>query len=180
MSNYYTGEIVAIPFPRPVEGWLLCDGALLQIDQHEELFEAIGTLYGGDGINTFAVPDLRARIIVCEGQLPGGERYFLGERGGYGRVGLTQNHLPPHRHPLYASTMAADALSPVNGFFATPTNDNGEFRGYLSKEYPLATDRPISPTVVAAAGIGVSHPNVMPTLALHYMICASGVFPNPY
>ncbi len=178
MSNYYTGEIVAVPFLRPVTGWILCDGALLRIDEYEELFEVIRTLYGGDGISTFAVPDLRARIIVCEGQLPGGERYFQGERGGYGLANLTQSHLPPHRHPLYASTLVADALSPVNSLFATPANDNGDFRGYLSKEYPQATDMPISPTVVAVSGVGAPHVNVMPTLALHYMICASGVFPN--
>lgn len=179
MSHYYTGEIVAFPFSRAMLGWALCDGSLLQIDQHEELFQVIGTTYGGDGAVTFAVPDLRARILVSAGQLEGGEHYGLSECGGQGVVRLTQTQLMPHRHPLYASTMEADALSPVNGFFATPANNGGEFRGYLSKEYAQAADMTISPAVVAAVGSGSPHGNIMPTLPLSYMICTSGVFPNP-
>lgn len=175
---HYLGEVIACASPRSrIWGWQLCDGSLLSINEYEALYSLMGTTYGGDGVTTFAVPDLRGRIVVSAGKMPEGDQYSLGMSGGKSSVALTLAELPGHTHQVQASTAIADAVSPVGAIFATPGELAGSARAYLSKQYGSVTTVTISPQVVAAAGSGGPHLNIMPTLGLHYMICTMGLYP---
>ena len=114
MSTPYIGEIRMLGFGRTPIGWQACDGSLLPISQYETLFVLIGTTYGGDGQSTFAVPDLRGRLPVHQGQGPGLSNYVVGQMAGTESVTLLAPQMPTHTHPMVATTGAATALTPGN------------------------------------------------------------------
>src|SRR5262245_52280211 len=108
----------------PPLGWAFCDGQHLSIAENDALFSLIGTTYGGDGQQTFALPDLRGRIPIHSGaSTSSGTLYFLGESGGTERVTLTMQQMPPHRHPL-GSPGPGSAGSPAGNSFGAPTGTN--------------------------------------------------------
>src|SRR5512136_2572601 len=98
MAQPYVGEIRMFAGNFAPQGWMFCEGQLLPISQYDALFNLIGTTYGGDGINTFALPDLRGRVIVGPGQGSGLSNYVLGQQGGVETVTLTTNQIPQHSH----------------------------------------------------------------------------------
>jgi microcystin-dependent protein len=176
---YYLGEIVAFATPSTtVDGWHLCDGSILPIYDYQELYSLIGTTYGGDGIYNFAVPNLCSRIIVSCGDLIDGDKYNLGDHGGVSTVILKQNQMPSHNHMVYATKQSANSISPVDSFFATPTELNNNTRSYLSKAYAQANLVELSPIALEFAGSDKAHINIMPSLAVHYMICTNGFYPS--
>jgi microcystin-dependent protein len=147
-------------------GWEFCDGRLLPISQYESLFQLIGTTYGGDGQETFALPDLRGRIPVHQGN-----NHVLGESAGSEDVTLTTQQIPTHTHPIVASATRATRRNPKNATFGT-TKD------------PLyvPTGVPASQMDVAAAyGAGGSQPhtNMQPYLCVNFIIAVYGVYPSP-
>ena len=101
------------------DGWNECNGDILSISQHHALFALLGTTYGGDGEETFALPDYRGRMVIGEGRRPGSANsYILGQKGGAETVTLQAQHIPVHQHGLYGSTRAATTPNPQNNFFA--------------------------------------------------------------
>src|SRR5881394_307932 len=99
MSNPYIGEIRMFGGNFAPNGWAFCDGSLIAISENDALFNLIGTTYGGDGQNTFALPDLRGRIPVHQGQGPGiSQNYTIGEVAGVENVTLTTQQIPSHNH----------------------------------------------------------------------------------
>src|SRR5690349_11535310 len=109
-------------------GWAFCDGSLLPISENDALYALIGTTYGGDGINTFALPDLRGRVAIHQGQGPGLSPYVMGETGGAETVTLTTNNLPQHTHRIIASTQAGKAASPADALLAVANTGNNLYR----------------------------------------------------
>src|ERR1700744_1265541 len=107
MSEPYVGEIRMVGFNFAPQNWALCNGQTLSISQNEVLFNLIGTTYGGDGVNTFNLPDLRGRIPVHQGTNPNGT-YILGQLAGTETVTLTGNQLPQHPHPPQAQSAAGN------------------------------------------------------------------------
>lgn len=157
-------------------GWLFCQGQLLPINQNQALFSLLGTTYGGDGVTTFALPDLRSRVPVGAGQGPGLTNRALGEKGGTETVALSAEQLPAHTHQLLASTAPADLNDPTNAALAQTVDPS-----YTPGPPVYAKDAPTVPMMagsVGAAGGSQSHPNMPPYLGLNYIICLEGIYPS--
>src|SRR5436305_6249670 len=117
MAQPYVGEIRMFAGNFAIAGWMFCEGQLLPISENETLFQLIGTTYGGDGESTFALPDLRGRIPIHQGN-----GFILAETGGVETVTLTVNQMPAHTHPLVASTNnASTANAQTNVLAQTPS-----------------------------------------------------------
>lgn len=159
MANNFIGEIKIFGGNFAPAGWITCDGQLLNIWEYEALFQVLGTTYGGDGMNTFAVPDLRGRVPVHQSN--------LGETGGVEQVTLGVNQVPAHRHNVVASS-AASSSNPSGNCFAT-----GQETGYS-----LTASGTLDANAVSPAGAGAAHNNMMPFVAMRYIIAYDGVFPG--
>lgn len=156
-------------------GWAFCHGQILPIAQNTALFSILGTTYGGDGRTTFALPDLRGRVPVGQGQGPGLSPIQLGERGGSSTVTLTQAQMPAHVHTatstLPVSAANARVSSPVGNVLAVTPD---EIYGPPSS----ATDSTAVSTTVDAAG-GSQPVSVMPPyLGMNYIIALQGIYPS--
>ena len=169
MAQPYVGEIRMFAGNFNPAGWMFCNGSLLPILENETLFQLIGTTYGGDGQSTFALPDLRGRVPIHQGQGPGLSGYVLAQSGGAEAVTLTQNQMPGHSHTALASNTGASD-TPANNFWANSTT---------GKPYSAAP-----PTVqmntgtMGAAGGSQPHENMIPFLCVSYIISLFGIFPS--
>ncbi len=174
MSNPYVGEIRLLPFNFAPLGWQDCNGALLSIADNDVLFNLIGTTYGGDGVNTFAVPDLRGRLPVHQGAFPGGSQRVLGSVAGSETVTLQLTQLPAHGHPMVATDAAASAQAPststVLGGISGDTMYTSDINGVAS--------RGLAATMLSFSGGNQPHDNLMPTLTLRYCISLFGIYPS--
>lgn len=173
MSEPYLGEIRMFGFPRVPQGWLACDGSMQSISDYETLYSLLGTSYGGNGTTTFALPDLRGRLPVHQGQAPGMANYPLGQLGGSETVTLTAAQMPMHIHPVKASTAAASTGAVSNTMLPAAVSNDTLYVTDTSGATPYA----LADTSVAYAGQGQAHPNTMPTLTVQYCICVMGVYP---
>ncbi len=169
MSEPFIGEIRTFGFTFAPRGWATCEGQLLPIAQNEALFALLGTTYGGDGRTTFALPDLRGRVAVGNGQGQGLSLYRQGQRGGEEQVTLTADQLPSHSHDVRARDRRGGSRRPVGRFLARVT------RG---RSYAAEQDALMHPEMVAETGGGQPHPNLQPHLALNVCIALQGVFPS--
>lgn len=151
-------------------GWAFCHGQLLPIRNNAALFSLIGTIYGGDGRTTFALPDLRGRTPIQAGQGMGLDDYPLGERGGVEQVTLTPEQMPNHSHALMATEAIAEPLTPASHTLAMP-----EETAIYSPAEPTVV---MAKNTVAATGSGQSHENRQPYLAINYIIALQGIFPS--
>jgi microcystin-dependent protein len=149
-------------------GWMFCEGQVLPISEYETLFNLIGTTYGGDGQEIFALPDLRGRVPIHQGQSPGLSAYVIGENGGVERVTLTTQQIPNHRHAMIASSSAGTSSAPGGNVPATAV-------GNLYSIFPASVG--LSPTAVGAAGGSQPHENIQPFLCVSFIISLFGIFP---
>jgi microcystin-dependent protein len=170
MSNPYVGEIRLFAGNFAPVGWMFCHGQLLSIPENEVLFVLIGTIYGGDGQNTFALPDLRGRVPVHQGQGPGLSPRVLGEVGGTETVTLTPNQAPVHTHALHASPAAATGTAPGGALLATTSVPSYD---------PAPGSTAMAAIAVGSAGGNQPHENMAPTLAVNYIISLFGIYPPP-
>ena len=171
MSNPFVGEIRMFGGNFAPVGWAFCDGSLLSIAENEVLFVLIGTTYGGDGQSTFALPDLRGRVPIHQGQGPGLSNRTLGEITGTEAETITVNQLPAHSHALNASTAPANAgASPGNGVLATAS---------ATKLYgTVSGGSTMSPQMLPVLGGSQPHNNMAPFLAVNFIISLFGIFPS--
>src|SRR5688500_729032 len=116
MAQPYVGEVRMFAGNFAPAGWMFCEGQLLPISENETLFQLIGTTYGGDGESTFALPDLRGRIPIHQGN-----NFILAETGGAEEITLTVNQIPAHTHPLLASANTATQTTPSTTVLGVPT-----------------------------------------------------------
>lgn len=171
MSNPYFGEIRLFAGNFAPLGWAFCHGQLLAIAENDALFNLIGTTYGGDGQQTFGLPDLRGRVPLHQGNGPGLSPRAIGQQAGTETVTLTATHLPAHSHSLVATSAPASAAAgPAGGVLATAS----------AKVYGSgAPSTPMAATAIAAtSGGGQPHQNMAPFLALNYIISLFGLYPQ--
>ena len=170
MSVPFVGEIRIFGGNFAPAGWAFCDGALMPISENETLFQLIGTTYGGDGQNTFAVPDLRGRLPMHMGTGPGLSTRQIGESGGAETVTLTAQQIPIHTHAPQADSNSGNQTTPQNGIWAAVPASR-----YSSSAPNLAMNN----TLIGSAGGSQPHENLMPYLAISFIISLFGVFPTP-
>ena len=166
MSESFLGEIRLFSFNYAPRGWLKCDGTILSIAQNQALFALLGTYYGGDGQTTFALPDLRGRTPVHQGQRLGSS-HVMGEKSGQESVTLTLNTMPTHNHMLGVAAGPGTLASPSGNVFAA-------HRGGYSE----SVDAVLQPGTLAMVGGSQPHENRPPFLTLNYCICTQGIFPS--
>ena len=161
----YLGEIRIFAGSYAPSGWMFCAGQLLPIDEYEDLFQLIGTSYGGDGQSTFALPDLRGRIPIHQGN-----GFVLAETGGAEEVTVTPQQIPAHSHAWLGSEAPATAFTPLNNMPAE-----------ASKRFFVApsTVSAMAPEAMGPSGGGQPHNNVQPYLCVDFIIAPFGIFPSP-
>lgn len=165
MAQPYVGEIRMFAGNFAPAGWMFCEGQLLPISENETLFQLIGTTYGGDGQSTFALPDLRGRLPMHQGN-----GFVLAETGGAEEITLTVNQIPSHAHPLLASTQGAAERNPQGKVLAQA----------LSQIY--IQDNPtqnMASQSVSSVGGSQPHTNFQPYLCIDFIISLFGIFPSP-
>ena len=166
MAQPYVGEIRLFAGNFAPAGWMFCEGQLLPISENETLFNLIGTTYGGDGQSTFALPDLRGRVPIHQGN-----GFILAETGGAEEITLTTNQIPSHTHPLLANASPGTTASPQGSVLAKTTT------GFLYiLENP--TDN-MAPNAIAPTGGSQPHTNFQPYLCVNHIISLFGIFPSP-
>lgn len=177
MATPFLGEIKLFGGNFEIIGWAFCNGQLLSIAQNDALYQLLGTTYGGDGVTTFGLPNLQSRVALHQGQGSGLTNRTIGEVGGVESVTLVTANLPSHTHQAIATTVPGTATAPANALPATPSLAGTEFL-YLSGAAGGTTDAPPAPTSVSASGGNQPHDNIMPILALNYLIALEGIFPS--
>jgi microcystin-dependent protein len=169
MADPFVGEIRIVGFNFSPTGWAFCDGQLIPIAQNTALFSLLGTMYGGNGTTHFALPNLQGRVPLQAGQGPGLTQRDQGVPGGSETVTLVGSALPPHSHPLNATTTAASATSPAG---ALPAASARPAYGAAGNNVSLA---PESVTPVGGDG---PHNNMQPYLTLNCCIALQGIYPS--
>ena len=166
MAQPYVGEIRLFAGNFAPVGWMFCDGQLLPISENETLFQLIGTTYGGDGQSTFALPDLRSRVPIHQGN-----GFILAETGGAESITLTAQQIPVHAHALVASADPANSPNPAGHVLAETISTTPYFAG------PPAV--PLAPQSILPAGGSQPHDNMQPYQCINYIISLFGIFPSP-
>lgn len=166
MAQPYVGEIRMFAGNFAPAGWMFCEGQLLPISENETLFQLIGTTYGGDGQSTFALPDLRGRVPIHQGN-----GFVLAETGGAEEITLTASQISAHSHPLLASSGPGNSNSPGG---ALP-GESAAVKIYFS-DAPSAN---MAATAVTATGGTQPHTNFQPYLCVDFIISLFGIFPSP-
>jgi microcystin-dependent protein len=173
MANPFIGEIRLFGFPRIPDGWLACAGQTLPISLYTTLFAVIGTTYGGDGIQSFNLPDLRGRVAIGQGQGQGLPNYTLGQKDGEEEHTLIEAEMPQHSHALMSSTSTAGAATPAQTLHLATASE-----GELYAPVANAGTYSVMAACVTTAGNSGAHNNMMPTLVANYCICTAGIFPS--
>ena len=156
-------------------GYALCQGQLLSISSNTALFSLLGTTYGGNGVTTFGLPDLRGRAAMHVGQGPGLSPYSLGQVSGTNTVTLTANQMPVHTHAVQSNNGDGTLNSPVNNVFAGPGADRDL---YWYDPALAGTTVNMNVAAVSAAGSNQPHNNMMPYLGLNFCIATTGIYPS--
>jgi microcystin-dependent protein len=168
MSQAFVGEVRLVGFNFAPAGWAVCNGALQSIAENSTLFNLIGTTYGGDGQQTFGLPDLQGRIPLHQGS-NGVSTYVIGQKGGVETVTVTINQFPAHTHALLGST--ADAGTNI------PTGNT--LGGNVSAYTTVAPTIAMNNAMIGSSGGGSqAHNNLQPFLVLNWVISFFGVFPS--
>ncbi len=166
MAQPYVGEIRMFAGNFAPAGWMFCEGQLVSISENEVLFQLIGTTYGGDGQSTFALPDLRGRLPLHQGN-----GFILAETGGAEEITLTVNQIPSHSHPMLATSNLGSASSPASNLLATTVGNI--YSGVTGMQVNM------SPQAVSAIGGNQPHNNFQPYLCVNFIISLFGIFPSP-
>jgi microcystin-dependent protein len=178
MSQPYLGQIIMFGGNFAPAGWALCNGQSLAISQNDALFALIGTTYGGDGEETFNLPNLQSRVPMHMGQGPGlSQNYQIGEAAGVESVTLTTQQIPAHNHPAQVSSNPATSASPTNTILANEaiglaTANCFSYGAFVSPGVALAQQ------TIAPAGGSQPHDNMQLYLTLNFVIALNGVFPS--
>ncbi len=169
MTEPFLGQICNFGGNFNPRGWAFCDGQLLAISQNTSLFSILGTVYGGDGRTTFALPDMRGRLPMHHGFGPGLTNRQLGQRGGTEKVTLIANQMPVHKHTPQGSSVVASDIAPAGKVTAD---------AQLNIYSDVAPTDAMSTAAIGDTGGGLAHTNLMPFLVVNFIIALTGVFPS--
>lgn len=165
MGTPFLGEIKIIAWNFPPKGWAFCNGQFLPINQNQALFSLLGTMYGGNGQTTFALPDFRGRIPIHIG---GG--YIQGQAGGEAVHTLTQSEMPTHNHFISGSSSPSGSFNPEDNMWGVPTTVN-----------PYSQTNPnvaMNPALIPPVGGSQPHNNMSPYIVLNFIVALIGAFPS--
>jgi microcystin-dependent protein len=170
MGSPYIGELRLFGGNFAPYGWAFCNGQLVSISDNSPLFQLIGTTYGGDGVNTFALPDLQGRFPIHQGQGNGLQNYVLGQRAGSENITLVANQLPPHNHGAVGSN--GNTTPPANATWGSGTAQPNSFGPGSSANAQM------NPSSIGFTGGNQPHDNMTPFLAISFIISLQGIFPT--
>ncbi|HTU10130.1 MAG TPA: tail fiber protein [Allosphingosinicella sp.] len=176
MSQPYIGEIRMFAGNFAPAGWSFCDGQLVPISENDTLFNLIGTTYGGDGQETFALPNLQSRVPVHAGTGNDGIAYALGEAGGVEQVTITAQTTPLHSHAILAAT-GGQQLSPLPANTCVLADPSGGPQGVVTYINEVAT-QPLLASACSPAGGSQPHENMQPYLVISFIISLFGIYPT--
>ena len=168
MGQPYVGEIRMFAGNFAPAGWHFCNGSILPISENDVLFTLIGTTYGGDGEETFALPNMCGRVPVHHGTGSSGNTYQMGEMAGVEQVTLTIQQIPSHTHPMLGSANSATGPAPQGQVYAA------------ADIYSAVGSPPVNmnPAAITPAGGSQPHDNLQPYLVVNYIISLFGIFPS--
>jgi len=171
MSQPFLGEVRMFGGTFAPVGWVLCQGQTLPISNYDALYALIGTTYGGDGVQTFGVPDLRGRAPIHQGTLQGGGTYVMGQLAGQESITLLSNQMPSHGHTYSVSSGAATLSPPTANMLGTSA-----IALYVPNEAP---DVSFAPSAISVSNGGNQpHENMQPFLCLNFIMATAGIFPS--
>lgn len=168
MAQPYVGEIRLFAGTFEPAGWMFCAGQLLPISENEVLFQLIGTTYGGDGQSTFALPDLRGRLPIHQGN-----GFILAQSGGAEEVTLPPGQIPGHTHALRGNSALASSTGPQGN---VPAQSRQAGIDLYIEDVPTVS---MAPNAITSVGGSQPHTNMQPYLGLNFIISLFGIFPNP-
>jgi microcystin-dependent protein len=168
MSQPFLGEIRMFAGNFAPQDWAFCDGQLMAIAQAQALFALVGTTYGGDGVQTFGLPDLRGRAPIHQSP-----NFVIGSRAGTESVAVTAQQLPAHTHTPHGATVG-NAAGPVGNYWST--DSGGNVAAYHT--VPPPPDGQMNAAALSSAGSNLPHENMQPFLTISYIIALAGIFPS--
>ncbi|MET1254972.1 phage tail protein [Aliikangiella maris] len=174
MSDPFLGEIRMFGGNFPPRQWAFCNGTLLEIANYNALFSLIGTIYGGDGRSTFALPDMRGRIPLHYGTGPGLTPRLIGSKFGTEQVQLSISEIPSHNHSIQASKSSAQSSNPGQDLPASQIDGD---QPYTSVPTDPARFQTMSSETVSSSGGSQQHYNMMPYQSISFIICINGLYP---
>jgi microcystin-dependent protein len=166
MAQPYVGEIRMFAGNFPPAGWMFCEGQSLPISENETLFQLIGTTYGGDGQETFVLPDLRGRVPLHQGN-----NFLLAETGGVEEVTLSTQQMPAHNHAMFGSLNTASGATPTNAVIGKSTSIDA----FINAQPGTA----LNAQAITPIGGNAPHENMQPYLCVDFIISLFGIFPSP-
>jgi len=178
MSEPYLGQIILTGFNFAIRGFAETNGQLLPIAQNSALFSLLGTIYGGDGRSTFALPDLRGRVPMHFGNGPGLTSRRIGEKSGAEDVVLITSEIPSHSHAVNATNADGDKPGPGGKLLAAAPNGGVGSETIYHDNPPASNLRQMSSEMIAPTGGNQAHYNMQPYLAVNFQIALQGVFPS--
>lgn len=179
MSEPFIATIVGYGFNWAPRNWALCQGQLMPISQNTALFSLIGTIYGGDGKVTFALPDLRGRVPIGQGQGPGLTNRPIGEMSGSETTTLLTSNMPQHNHTLNASGQPATTNAPGNAFMAAANGtDDSTGNPVTVQVYGPTANEIMNPNAIGIAGGSQPFNNMQPYLTINFSIALYGIYPS--
>jgi microcystin-dependent protein len=175
----YLGQIILFAGRIVPAGWAACDGSLLSISTYQALYAVLGTNFGGDGVNTFGLPDLRSRIPVGVGQNTAGTNHVLGQKGGIEGFVLGSTNMPSHSHAVQATTNPSNTDLPAGAVLAkAPANHVYYFNPPNPETAGMTiTTKQLSAAAVSTVGVNNSYDVHMPSFGVSYLICIQGIYP---
>ena len=173
MSEQFLGEVRPFAFGFAPNGWALCDGQLMAINQNQALFSLLGTMYGGDGRINFALPDLRSRVPMHFGT-----GFNQGQPAGEEAATLTLQEIPAHSHAFVGTQSAANAKRPVTGSAYAQTTTPASVSPGDFFYGPTSSVIALNPNTVSPAGGSQPHTNLQPYLVISWCIALIGIFPS--
>jgi len=169
-QDCFIGQITYFAGNFAPQNWAFCNGQLMPIVQNTALFSILGTTYGGDGISTFALPNMQSRVPIHPGTGPGLSPYILGQVGGEETHKLVQNEMPAHSHTIDVNGARGTAQNPTSGEVLS----GGKDKHYTSAS-PNVT---LAPSSISTTGGSQPHNNIQPYLGVNCLICLFGIFPS--
>ncbi|MDX6512150.1 MAG: hypothetical protein QOE36_1654 [Gaiellaceae bacterium] len=173
MADPFLAEIRVVGFNFAPTGWAECNGQILPLSQNTALFSLLGTMYGGDGKTTFALPNIQGQGVVNFGQGPGLSDYSQGEQTGSQAVTLLQSEIPIHTHAVQAAVDPGEQLTPASDEALARSSPGSAWASSAAQ----STLVDMSPLAIGVTGGGQPHNNMPPVLVLKYIIALQGVFP---
>lgn len=189
-NDVFIGQILTVPFNFPPSGFAFCQGQLLPIAQNQALFSLLGTTYGGNGVTTFALPNLQGKLPIGFGQGRGLSQYDLGTSDGVETVTLLPSELPSHTHSLTSGLGVTIRAKNGPGNSTTPVGNSPAVEA--SPATGTYSNSSLAPSVnmangtitlsgaatAASSGGSTAHTNLAPYLTLNYAIALVGIFPS--